>query len=144
MAVARLAAQDEARHVAFAPGPSDGAMRAATQACIARLAAAVHRRHDALRHMAGLNAEVFDALVLMASGSWAPDDLRQGHRRVMQLMRDMDEGRKKRLLRLGFGAERGGRAIQPSHPQFHVTLWSYREHAYRILSHGLIPGCKGQ
>ena len=36
-----------------------------------RLADAVHRRHDALRHTAGLNAEVFDALLLMAAGSWS-------------------------------------------------------------------------
>ncbi len=104
MAVARLAAQDEARHVAF--GLAHLRRHAGRDPGLhARLAAAVHRRHDALRHMAGLNAEVFDALILMAAGSWAPDDLRQGHRRVMQLMRDMDEGRKKRLLRLGFGAE---------------------------------------
>jgi hypothetical protein len=104
MAVARLAAQDEARHVAF--GLAHLKQHASRDPGLhARLAAAVHRRHDALRHMAGLNAEVFDALILMAAGSWAPDDLRQGHRRVMQLTRDMDEGRKKRLLRLGFGAE---------------------------------------
>ena len=55
--------------------------------------------------MAGLNSEVFEGLVLMASGSWEPDDLRQGQRRVMQLTQDMDDGRRKRLLRLGFRAE---------------------------------------
>ena len=101
MAVARLAAQDEARHVAFGLAHL---RRHASQdpGLLARLAAPVHRRHDALRHTAGLNAEVFDALVLMAAGSWETGDLRQGHRRVMQLTEDMDEGRRKRLLRLGF------------------------------------------
>ena len=100
-AVARLAAQDEARHVAFGLAhlrrhvESDHTLRP-------RLAQAVHRRHDALRHTAGLNAEVFDALILMAAGSWDHGDLRRGHQRVMQLTRDMDEGRKKRLVRLGF------------------------------------------
>jgi hypothetical protein len=55
-----------------------------------------------LRHTAGLNAEVFDALLLLAAGSWNTDALRQGHQRVMDLTRDMDQGRKSRLLRLGF------------------------------------------
>ena len=35
----------------------------------ARLATAVHRRHDALRDTAGLNEEVFDSLVLLAAGT---------------------------------------------------------------------------
>lgn len=57
---------------------------------------------NVLRHTAGLNAEVFDALLLLAAGSWNTDALRQGHQRVMDLTRDMDRGRKSRLLRLGF------------------------------------------
>src|SRR6185437_5773056 len=61
-AVARLAAQDEARHVAFALA------HLAHHADRARLAAAVERRHAALAHTAGLNADVFDALVLLAAG----------------------------------------------------------------------------
>jgi hypothetical protein len=103
-AVARLAAQDESRHVAFGLAHlrqhvnRDPGIRE-------RLAAAVHRRHDALRHTAGLNAEVFDALILMAAGSWNHADLRQGHQRVMDLTRDMHEGRKSRLLRLGFSEQ---------------------------------------
>lgn len=100
-AVTRLAAQDEARHVAFGMAhlrehiTRDPGMRS-------RLAAAVHQRHDALRHTAGLNAEVFDALILMAAGSWEPADLRRGYQRVAQLSRDMDEARTRRLVKLGF------------------------------------------
>jgi hypothetical protein len=100
--VARLAAQDEARHVAFGIAhlrqhlEKDSSYRP-------RLADAVRRRHQALQHTAGLNAEVFDALVLIAAGSWHPASLREGHRRVMQLTQEMDELRQKRLLRLGFG-----------------------------------------
>jgi hypothetical protein len=100
-AVARLAAQDEARHVAF--GLAHLGQHLARDASLRpRLADAIHRRHEALRHTAGLNTEVFDALLLMAAGSWQPDDLRKGHRRVMELTRDMDDGRRKRLVRLGF------------------------------------------
>ena len=62
----------------------------------------VHRRHDALRYTAGLNAEVFDALVIVAAGSWEPEDLARGHDRVAELISDMHAGRVKRLLRLGF------------------------------------------
>jgi hypothetical protein len=50
-----------------------------------------------------LNAEVFDALVLVASGSWDPSDLRRGHENVMRLVREMDEFRQKRMVHLGFG-----------------------------------------
>jgi hypothetical protein len=100
-AVARLAAQDEARHVAF--GLAHLNQHLSRQPDFRpRLAAAIRRRHDALRHTAGLNAEVFDALLLMAAGSWEHAALRHGHRRLMQLTLDMDEGRRKRLMRLGF------------------------------------------
>ena len=119
-AVARLAAQDEARHVAFGLAHliqhlrSDAGLRP-------RLASAIRRRHEALRHTAGLNAEVFDSLLLIAAGSWDHADLREGHRRVMQLTQEMDEGRRKRLVRLGFSEQRGRRAFCPAHAQFHVN-----------------------
>jgi hypothetical protein len=100
-AVARLAAQDEARHVAF--GLAHLGQHLGTDPGLRpRLADAIRRRHEALRQTAGLNAEVFDALLLMAAGSWEHADLREGYRRVMRLTRDMDEGRRKRLMRLGF------------------------------------------
>ena len=99
--VARLAAQDEARHVAFGlahlrrHADADPTLRS-------RLAASVHRRHDALAHTAGLNEEVFDALVLLAAGDWDHASLRRGWRAVQKLEQDMDAGRRKRLQRLGF------------------------------------------
>ena len=101
--VARLAAQDEARHVAFGLAHlqrhigHDPALRA-------RLATAVENRYETLRHTAGLNEEVFDALLLLAAGSIAPDALRRGHDAVQELQRDMDDGRRRRLARLGFTA----------------------------------------
>lgn len=99
--VARLAAQDEARHVAFGLAHlqrhvgTDPALRA-------RLAAAVEARHQSLRHTAGLNEEVFDSLLLLAAGSAEPAALRRGHAAVLDLQRDMDDGRRRRLARLGF------------------------------------------
>jgi hypothetical protein len=100
-AVAKLAAQDEGRHVAFGIAHltqhlnHDPSFRP-------HLADSVRRRHDTLQHTAGLNAEVFDALVLLAAGSWDSESLRRGHQRVMELTKEMDEGRQKRLRRLGF------------------------------------------
>jgi hypothetical protein len=99
--VARLSAQDEARHVAFGlahlqrHAERDPSLRQ-------RLAVAMRRRHDALRQTAGLNEEVFDALVLLAAGSWEPDDVREGHAQVTRLVARMHEGRVGRLVRLGF------------------------------------------
>jgi hypothetical protein len=99
--VARLAAQDEARHVAF--GLAHLARHAQLDRSLhGRLAAAIERRHAALAHTSGLNELVFDALVLLAAGSWAPEDLRRGHIAVVELVADMDAGRRSRLARLGF------------------------------------------
>lgn len=99
--VARLAAQDEARHVAFGLAhlrrhlDTDPGLRP-------RLAAAVERRHDALQDTAGLNEEVFDALVVLAAGSWEPQAVASGFERVVKLQRDMDQARRQRLQKLGF------------------------------------------
>lgn len=105
-AIARLTAQDEARHVAF--GLAHLARHAAEDpALLDRLALAVERRHDALAHTSGLNEEVFDALIVLAAGAWEPEALARGWDRVQELIAAMDEGRRRRLVRLGFDAERG-------------------------------------
>ena len=103
-AVTRLAANDEARHVAFGVAHLRQSAKH-DPSLLGRLAQSVHRRHDALRHTAGLNQEVYDALVLVAAGSWRHDDLRKGSRLVAQLLRDMDIARKRNLARVGFGEE---------------------------------------
>lgn len=102
--VARLAAQDEARHVAFGLAHLGRHVRE-DPSLRGRLAAAIERRHSALASTAGLNAEVFDALVLLAAGGWSPGALRRGHAAVVELVRDMDEGRRQRLIRLGFAPD---------------------------------------
>lgn len=97
-AVCRLAAQDEARHVAF--GMSHLREHINAEPSVRdRLANAVRMRHEELRHTAGLNAEVFDALLLLAAGSWEPANLRRGYEHVSA---DMHASRKKRLIALGF------------------------------------------
>lgn len=99
-----LSAQDEARHVAF--GMAHLGRHAQRDPVLRdRLAAAVHQRHAALQHTAGLNEEVFDALVLLAAGGWAPHAIRVGWDRVLQLKERMDQGRRARLQRLGFPPE---------------------------------------
>jgi hypothetical protein len=102
--VTRLALTDEARHVAF--GVAHTAHTARTDpSFLPRLRAAVQRRHDALLDTAGLNAEVFDALVLIAAGGWTTTALRRGWEAVQQLQRDMDTGRRRRLIHIGFPPE---------------------------------------
>ena len=118
--VARLAAQDEARHVAF--GLAHLRRHIAIDPTVRdRLAAAVERRHDALRHTAGLNEEVFDALVLLAAGSWAPDAIAVGFERVVAAHERDGPGPQTppgaaRLLGGG-----GRRPLGPSHAQLHVS-----------------------
>ena len=102
--IARLAARDEARHVAL--GMSHLLHRLQAEPDLrSRLAQAVEQRHDTLAATSGLNEEVFDALILIAAGSLTPPAVRLGFERVQQLMREMADGRFTRLLRLGF--ERG-------------------------------------
>lgn len=102
--IMRLAAQDEARHVAF--GMSHLQRHAGLDCTLlARLRAAVERRHEELRHTAGLNAEVFDALVVLAAGELSPVGIARGHAAVADLQTQMDAGRRSRLRRLGFPAE---------------------------------------
>lgn len=103
-AVCRLAAQDEARHVAFGMSHLRDHLKA-SPSLAGTLMNAVRRRHDSLRHTAGLNAEVFDALVLLAAGSWDCADIGRGHDAVSALVQEMHSGRKKRLLKLGFSDE---------------------------------------
>ncbi|SIM61936.1 hypothetical protein [Micromonospora cremea] len=96
-----LAMQDERRHVVF--GMAHLEHQATVDPLLRdRLRAAIHRRHDALVDTAGLNADVFDALVVLAAGGWHPDDVAAGFERVRQLQHVMDQGRQRRLVRLGF------------------------------------------
>jgi len=99
--IMRLTAQDEVRHVAF--GLSHLQRHASHDPGLRqRLRLATERRHDALRHTAGLNAEVFDALVLLAAGALNPEAIGRGHAAVARLQAQMDAGRRSRLRQLGF------------------------------------------
>lgn len=99
--VARLAARDEGRHVAF--GMAHLEYRLAVEPDMqSRLRNAVEQRFDALADTAGLNEEVFDALVLLAAGGLAPAEIARGHAAVQALKREMAAGRRARLARLGF------------------------------------------
>jgi hypothetical protein len=99
--IAHLTLQDEARHVSFALGHL-GEHLGADPGYRDRLRAAVDRRHDALATTAGLAPAVHDALVVMAAGSWDAEAIATGWRRVQDLQAEMDEGRRRRLVRLGF------------------------------------------
>lgn len=99
--VTRLAARDEARHVAF--GVAHTAHLARTDPChLVRLRTAVERRHDTLANTAGLNQRVFDALVVMAAGGWDAPSIARGWQAVLDLQHRMDQGRRQRLVYIGF------------------------------------------
>ena len=111
--VVRLAAQDEARHVSFGLAHL-GRHLARDPSLYRRLALAVERRHDALRDTAGLNGEVWDALVVVAAGSLLPADVERGHGAVVALSQQMSDKRARRLERLGFAAAEA-RALSDLH-----------------------------
>jgi hypothetical protein len=99
--VCHLALQDEARHVAFGLGHLEE--RTTSEPDLrARLRAAVEARHEALASTSGLNESVFDALIVLAAGAWTPATIGRGYDAVVALQADMDEGRRRRLVRLGF------------------------------------------
>lgn len=99
--IARLAARDEARHVAFGMAHLEYRLAEEPDYQI-RLRNAIEQRYDALANSAGLNEEVFDALVLLAAGELTVPAIARGHEAVQQLKRDMSAGRRARLGRLGF------------------------------------------
>ena len=99
--VCQLALQDEARHVAFGLAHLEEQLRAEPD-LRHRLRLAVQRRHDALASTSGLNDDVFDALVVLAAGEWSPEAIGRGYDAVAFLQDEMDEGRRRRLGRLGF------------------------------------------
>jgi hypothetical protein len=99
--ITHLAAQDEARHVAFGLGHLQYQI-SLDPMTRQRLAAAINRRHDALAQTSGLNEEVFDALVILAAGAWTPAAITEGFSKVQRLKEEMDLGRQARLVKLGF------------------------------------------
>lgn len=99
--VVRLAAQDEARHVAFGMAHLTRHVQH-EPGLLDRLANAVHQRHQALQHTSGLNAEVFEALVLIAAGSFDGPAIAQGFEAVSNLQDEMNASRIKRLKKIGF------------------------------------------
>jgi hypothetical protein len=60
------------------------------------------------------NEEVFDALVVLAAGTWEHDAIASGYERVLKLQADMDYARRLRLLKLGF-AEDEAEALSALH-----------------------------
>ncbi len=99
--IVALAHQDEARHVAFGIAHLEEQARA-DPAFRGVLRGAIERRHDALADTAGINADVLDALTVLAAGAWSPAAIARGHAAVQQLQSEMFEGRRNRLIRLGF------------------------------------------
>jgi hypothetical protein len=99
--VAKLTARDEARHVAFGMAHLEYQLER-DHDLRARLAVAVESRFDALAQTSGLNEEVFDALVLLAAGGGAPQEIAAGYDKVQTLKQEMAAGREVRMKRLGF------------------------------------------
>jgi hypothetical protein len=99
--ITHLARLDESRHVAFGMAHLEHQAIVDT-ALRGRLRAAIEHRHDALMETVGLNQEVFDSLVLLAAGSWQPAAIARGFAAIVELQKSMDDGRQRRLLRLGF------------------------------------------
>jgi len=102
--VASLARRDERRHVAFGMAHLKFAVDA-DPAMLGKLRAAAERRHDALAATAGLNRDVFDSLIILAAHAWTADSIRSGWNAVQELQHDMDNGRRRRLVQLGFPAD---------------------------------------
>ncbi len=106
--IARLAARDEARHVAF--GMAHLEYRLACEPDYhTTLRNAVEQRYDELASTTGLNEEVFDALVLLAAGALDTASVARGFALVQGLKQEMATGRRARLARLGFGKQEAQR-----------------------------------
>ena len=65
----------------------------------------MERRYTSLVDTSGLNQDVFDSLVILAAGEWTPQAIAKGYDAVMKLQSEMDDGRQRRLVHLGFPAD---------------------------------------
>ncbi len=101
--IAHLTRADEARHVAFSLAHLERHAHVEPD-LRSRLARAVEQRHRALQGTAGLNEDVFDALVVLAAGDITPERVRTGWQHVQALQVEMSDARRARLARLGFTA----------------------------------------
>lgn len=96
-----LASRDESRHVSFGMShlryqlERDSSLREA-------LRSAVEARFEGLAKTSGLNAEVFDSLILIAAGDCTPEAIAIGYERIQILLSEMEIGRRSRLEKLGF------------------------------------------
>lgn len=96
-----LASKDESRHVSFGMShlryhlEKDSSLRES-------LSNAVQARFEGLAKTSGLNADVFDSLILIAAGDSTPDAISKGYERVQDLLNEMEHGRRSRLEKLGF------------------------------------------
>ena len=106
--IARLVARDEARHVAFGMAHLEYRL-SQDPGYQSALKAAIEQRYDTLSASAGLNEEVFDALILLAAGDTDAASVQRGFSRVQKLKQEMAVGRKARLVRLGFPAHEADR-----------------------------------
>lgn len=106
--IAKLVARDEARHVAFGMAHLEYRL-AQDPGYQSALKAAIEQRYDTLAASAGLNEEVFDALILLAAGDTDAPSVRRGFERVQRLKQEMATGRKARLVRLGFPVDEADR-----------------------------------
>ena len=100
--ICRLAAHDEARHVAFAmahlmPHAGDTDM-------LMRYGNAIRRRYESLAGFSELNEDVYTALHLVFAGSFETAALRDGYARLQRMVAEMHAGRTARLTKLGFSA----------------------------------------
>lgn len=129
--IAHIARNDEARHVAFAMAHLEAHLLLEPQ-LRSRLALAVEARHRALQSTAGLNEDVFDALVLLAAGHDSPNAVAKGWEHVQNPQHDMANSRHVRLARLGFTAGEAEALSslhtrnfmqQRAHPLRHPPVW---------------------
>lgn len=111
--VCALAAKDEARHVIFAMMHLKAAALHDPH-LLDRFASAIRKRHAELTQTAGLNEEVFQALVLLAAKATTPSAVATGYQAVKRLEHQMYLGRVRRLQQLGFDTARA-RALSELH-----------------------------
>lgn len=102
--VTRMARRDEARHVAFGVAHLQHQSQLDPEVRH-RMRAAVERRYESLVDTSGLNQDVFDSLVILAAGDWTPAAIAKGYDAVQKLQAEMDDGRQRRLIHLGFPAD---------------------------------------
>jgi TusA-related sulfurtransferase len=115
--IARRARVDETRHVHFGMAHIKYLLAHEPDEA-GKLIRAVQERARVLQEVTSINELVSHSLAILAGGGLQPEQLKRGTKKVSELIRQMDDNRRKRLSSIGFSSEQAAEISAFHTPNF--------------------------